>query len=166
MIIRRSEERDLPEIFAIYESARAYMDSLGNAAQWGDGWPYENVVRGDVQDGTGYVAEENGEVVGVFHYRYGEDPEETYRRIDGKWRDGSPYGVVHRIASKYHGRSIGEAMLRFAVEKAGHLRIDTHEKNQPMQSLLQKLGFVYCGTIRVRDGSERLAFEVSKDRKQ
>ena len=52
-------------------------------------------------------------------------------------------------------------MIRYAIEASGgHLRIDTHEDNVPMQNLLKKLGFTYCGTIYVLRDSARMAFEI------
>ena len=39
------------------------------------------------------------------------------------------------------------------------IRIDTHEENLPMQNLLKKNNYEYCGIIYLEDKSERLAFE-------
>lgn len=46
-----------------------------------------------------------------------------------------------------------------ACAVAGNVRIDTHRDNQPMQALLKKCGFAYCGRIFLADGSERIAFQ-------
>lgn len=43
--------------------------------------------------------------------------------------------------------------------KIHSIRIDTHEDNKPMQRLIEKNGFKYCGIIYLNDKSKRLAFE-------
>jgi RimJ/RimL family protein N-acetyltransferase len=61
-------------------------------------------------------------------------------------------------------KGIGKAMLDWAYEKSGgHLRIDTHGDNNVMQGLLEKSGFIRCGTIYVEeDDFPRMAYEKSK----
>ena len=162
MLVRRSNPEDLPAIRAIYARARAFMADQGNPNQWGDSWPPDSVIESDVCGANadcGYVCEHEGRVVGVFFYRVGDDP--TYARIyDGAWTDSSPYGVVHRIASDGSVKGVGAFCINWALEQCGHLRIDTHEDNVPMQNLLSKLGFVRCGTIYVEeDDNPRMAFE-------
>ena len=39
------------------------------------------------------------------------------------------------------------------------IKIDTHEDNQIMRKMLSSTGFTHCGTILLRDGNKRLAFE-------
>ena len=94
----------------------------------------------------------------VFYYAVEEDP--TYRVIEGKWlSSGAPYGVVHRIAVAENQKGAGSFCLRYAMERATSLRIDTHEDNIPMQNLLKKLGFIRCGIIYLPNGDPRIAFE-------
>ena len=57
-------------------------------------------------------------------------------------------------------KGIGSFCINWANEQCGHLRIDTHGDNTVMRSLLEKLGFIPCGTIYVEeDDFPRLAFE-------
>ena len=49
--------------------------------------------------------------------------------------------------------------IRFAYERCGNLRIDTHEKNIPMQRCLAKNGFARCGIIYLEDGDPRIAYQ-------
>ena len=165
MRIRKSEERDLPRIMEIYAHAREFMAAHGNPNQWGPtNWPPEAMIRRDIGTGNSFVCENgDGRVIGTFYFVQGPDPEPGYRGItEGAWRDGSPYGVVHRIATDHSERGIGAFCLNWAFEQCGHLRIDTHGDNTVMQNLLKKLGFVYCGIIRVaQDNDPRRAFEKS-----
>ena len=149
----------------IYAYARNFMARHGNPDQWGPtNWPPEALIRKDIADGNSYVCvNSEGRVVGTFFYICGEDIEPTYRQItDGAWLDGSPYGVIHRLAGDGSIRGIARFCLNWAYGRCGHLRVDTTAENKLMIKILQEAGFVRCGVIRVaRDGSARLAFERS-----
>ena len=147
----------------IYACARTFMAEHGNPNQWGPtNWPPEELIRRDVREGRSYVCLNDGKkVIGTFFFVQGRDIEPTYRDItDGAWLDGSPYGVVHRIAGDGSEKGIGTFCIRWAFEQCGHLRMDTHGDNIVMQRLLEKLGFVRCGTVYVEeDDFPRLAYE-------
>lgn len=149
----------------IYAFARSFMARHGNPDQWGPThWPPEELIRRDIAEGRSYVCvNDGGTVIGTFFFTHGADIEPTYREItDGAWLDGSPYGVVHRIASDGSEKGVGAFCLNWAYEQCGHLRIDTHGDNTVMQNLVRKLGFVHCGTIYVEeDDAPRLAYEKS-----
>ena len=161
--IRRSTEQDFDRIMEIYRIARQFMAEHGNPRQWGPtGWPPGDLIHADIRGGNSYVCiNQEGKIIGTFFFTQGEQIEPTYRRItDGAWMDGSPYGVVHRIAGDGSEKGIGTFCIRWALAQCGHLRIDTHGDNTVMQNLLKKLGFVRCGTIFVEeDDDPRLAFE-------
>lgn len=165
MEVRKARPADLPEIMAIYAYARSFMAAHGNPRQWGGtGWPPEALIRADIAAGKSYVCMEEGHVLAVFFFDMGEDVEPTYRTIkDGTWADPSPYGVVHRIAAAEGTRGAATFCLNWAFAQCGHLRMDTHGDNIPMQRLLAKLGFRYRGIIHVvEDNDPRLAFEKSE----
>lgn len=163
MKIRKTEEKDFERVMEIYGIARKFMSEHGNPNQWGPtNWPPAALIRQDIEAGNSYVCvDEGGRVTGTFYYIAGDDIEPTYREItDGAWRDGRPYGVVHRMASDGSAKGVGRFCLNWAYEQCGHLRIDTHCDNVVMQNLLQSLGFVHCGTIYVeQDNYPRLAYE-------
>lgn len=166
MDIRKSTEQDLPRMMEIYAFARSFMAEHGNPDQWGPThWPPEALIRQDIREGNSYVCvDDGGRVIATFFYIAGPDVEPTYSTItEGAWRDGSPYGVVHRIASDGSRKGTGTFCLEWAFRQCGHLRIDTHGDNTVMQGLLRKLGFVHCGTIYVEeDDFPRLAYEKSE----
>ena len=98
MQIRASQKEDITAIMRIYEKARAFMDQTGNPTQWGDGYPQQDLIEEDLQQGHSYVCEENGKIVGTFTLIFGEDP--TYQIIEkGAWHSQQPYGAIHRVAS-------------------------------------------------------------------
>lgn len=157
-VIRPAAIGDLPAMLALYEDARRFMAETGNPRQWGPNrWPPEDLLRRDIREGHSYVCEADGRAAGTFFFIAGEDIEPTYAVIrDGHWLAEGPYGVVHRIAA----RGCGRACLDWAFARCGHLRIDTHPDNRPMQRLLEKCGFIRCGIIRVpQDDDPRLAYE-------
>ena len=136
MQIRKATENDFERIMEIYAIARSFMAEHGNPNQWGPtNWPPEQLIRNDIEPTYTYIE-------------------------DGTWLDGSPYGVVHRIASDGSVKGVGSTCIEWAFQQCGHLRIDTHGDNAVMQRLLEKLGFKHCGTIYVEeDDYPRLAFE-------
>ncbi len=164
--IKHAEKEDLNRMLQIYEHARRFMDSSGNPLQWGPTkWPPEDLLRKDTEEGNSYVCVDGeGKIVGTFYYVYGEDIEPTYRKIeDGCWQDDSAYGVIHRIACDHSVSGIGKFCIEWAYERCGHLRIDTHGDNIVMRKVLEKLGFVHCGTTYVEeDDYPRLAYEKSE----
>ncbi|MBO6258839.1 MAG: hypothetical protein J6M93_05860 [Succinivibrio sp.] len=164
MQCRLATLNDLDVIMKLYESARDFMIKNGNPHQWGDNnWPPPELLKSDIKKSQCYVCIHNEKIAGVFVYIYGRDCDPTYLKInDGTWLDESAYGVVHRLATDGKTRGVGSFCLNWCYEKAGHLRLDTHGDNRPMQSLVKKLGFVHCGTIFVKEDSyPRLAFEKS-----
>ena len=162
MEIRRTTEANLPRVMEIYAYARTFMAAHGNPRQWGaTGWPPESLIRQDIAAGKSYVCLHEGKIVGTFFYDHGTDTDPAYRVIEnGAWRADTPYGVVHRVAGDGSVKGIGTFCIQWAIQRSGHLRMDTHGDNYVMQSLLKKLGFVYCGIIYVEeDNDPRLAFE-------
>ena len=163
MKIRKAAQEDLPRIMEIYAYARKFMAAHGNPNQWGkNNWPPVSLIESDINAGHSYVCvNEAGRVIGTFYYTFGKDIEPTYREIEnGAWIGDDTYGVVHRVASDGSEKGIGSFCLNWAFGQCGHLRIDTHDDNVVMQSMLTKLGFVHCGTIYVREDKDpRRAYE-------
>ena len=158
MVIEKASLEDLPEIMEIYAQARAYMWKNGNPTQWKNGYPGAKLTEENIRGGNCRVCRENGEIIGVFSCFPGPDP--TYREIcDGKWLNGSPYGVIHRIAVREHRKGVASACFAYALKQYGTVRIDTHENNIPMQRALEKNGFTRCGTIFLANGEPRIAYQ-------
>lgn len=160
----KSKISQLKEIMAIYASAQEYMASLGNP-QWGKGFPEEHDIREGILGGILYTVNIDDEIAAVFSALTFD---ENYIEIDGKWLTEGNYLAIHRVAvaEKFRGTGVATYVLDVAAPQLARLRgrtsirIDTHEKNLPMLSLLSKLEFVRCGTVTLfRDGTSRIAFE-------
>ncbi len=154
-MIRSANYGELNEILKIYASAREFMKKTGNPTQWGNSYPPEDIIKEDIIKKQLFVFEENGEILGAFVYFKGVEP--LYEKIDGAWRDNSPYGVIHRVANGGKIRGMVKSITEFA--DTVHLRIDTHKDNTVMQHVLEKNGFVSCGTIYLENGEPRIAYE-------
>ena len=161
--VRHSEPADLGDILKIYEGARSFMRESGNPNQWGSDYPPDDMIRDDIAKENSLVIVAGSEICGVFCCFEGEDP--TYAYIEnGSWKSSEPYVTIHRIAAKRGKRGILKTACDYARTISGHLRADTHEMNAPMRKALTRYGFLHCGTIYVRDGRPRLAFEYIGDK--
>lgn len=162
MKIRKATFDDFESINEIYEKARFFMREHGNATQWGMEYPPKELIKADIENGIGYVCEVDGKIEGVFAFFFGQDS--TYQNIyNGAWIDESDGGIVHRVASSGRVRGVGSFCLKYACEISDNVKIDTHRDNYVMRNLLEKNGFVQCGTIYVADGSPRVAYQWIKN---
>lgn len=143
MEIRKASAQDLDQIMQIYENAKTFMRENGNKEQWGDGYPSRELIEQDLDDM--YLCMAENQIVCVFYYKKGED--EEYGQINGKWLNDEPYGVVHRVASTGIIKGAASYCLDWAYSQIPNLRMDTYRDNIPMQKLLEKCGFQYCGSF-------------------
>jgi RimJ/RimL family protein N-acetyltransferase len=158
MDIRKTKNEDIHRIMEIYEKARKYMRLNGNPTQWPDGYPSLELIKNDIKRTNSYVCVEKDEIIGTFYF--GIEIENTYLKIyGGKWLNDDQYGVIHRIAVDGHQKGIASYCIDWCYEKTKNIRIDTHRDNIPMQKVLTKNGFEYCGIIYLENGDERIAFQ-------
>lgn len=159
MMIREARVADMDAIMQVMTAAKGIMRQSGNMLQWADGYPSEEVIQADMDQGGGFVVEEDGRVVGYFAFLPSPDP--TYNKIyDGKWLDDEmAYHVVHRIASYPEVHGVFACIMDFCSSHDRNIRIDTHRDNKIMQHNLVKHGFTYCGIIYLLSGDERLAYQ-------
>ena len=175
MKIRKATYRDLEGIMAVIDEARGTIASLG-INQWQDGYPQREIIAADIEAGVSFCIEntDTGEIISTFAVF--SDGEVLYDRIfDGAWRTGDSlsenkesvcYTAIHRVAISVKARGSGlsgaiiDYVRNIAIEKNKiSLRIDTHEGNVVMRRMLEKNGFVHCGTILLKNGDPRVAYE-------
>ena len=152
MKIRAARIDELDKIMEIYRAAREFMKKSGNPDQWWEGYPPRELIEGDIAEGECRVVDEGGEILAVFYTSFGTDP--TYDKIyEGEWATAEPYGVLHRVAVSGAARGRGVASFIFSemLKTFGRIRIDTHEKNGPMQRALEKAGFSRRGIIYIKE---------------
>ena len=164
MIVRKTEEKDMDAVCAIYEDASAYFLKNG-IPQWQNGYPNRESLTADMAKESSYVLEDNGTVIATACLLAERDP--NYGCIEnGQWLDDEEYVVIHRIAIASACKGNGSAGLlveeaeKIAYEKGYRsLRADTHDLNLSMQRFLTKHGFVPCGRIYVKDHAPRIGFQ-------
>lgn len=156
---RKSKPEDIYRIMPIYESARKFMRLKGNMSQWTNGYPSAEIILSDIEAGNHYLAEDGeGEILMAFSLIFGEDP--TYAVIEnGSWLDKEPYVVIHRAASSGKRKGMMRECLAYCFSINPNIRIDTHEDNATMRNALLREGFSECGTIYLKDGAPRIAYQ-------
>ena len=169
-MVRKATYEDVPELMEVFGKAREIMRASGNMHQWSDGYPSEEIIRKDIEEGVCYVHcdrklnEETGKreerIIATMAFIPGPDP--TYAKIhNGQWIDESPYYVIHRIAAAEPGHNVAFMLLDWAFLQTGNIRIDTHKDNVIMQHILDKQGFTHCGMIYLANGDPREAYQIS-----
>ncbi|WNM20354.1 GNAT family N-acetyltransferase [Flavobacterium capsici] len=166
MQLTQASSNELKAIMEIVHQAQLFLASLG-IDQWQNGYPDENVILNDIANNESFVVKNNeNEIMGIAMFTTRTEP--TYKIIEGNWltSDDAKYGVIHRMAVADKFRSFGIAKFVFRQcedylkqNNISSMRIDTHQDNKGMQSLLQKSGYHYCGIIYLANGDKRLAFE-------
>ena len=164
MEFRKAAESDVIRIMEIIRQAQEYLKNCG-INQWQNNYPNADTVLNDISKEYAYVLEKDGMVVGTVAVAF--DGERTYDTIyEGEWLGESQYAVIHRIAveSGQKGSGIASEIIgeieEICLSRDVHsIRVDTHRGNKPMQKLLLKNGFQYCGIIYLADQSERIAYE-------
>ena len=162
MNIRKATHDDIPALMQLFENAKGIMRASGNMQQWTEGYPSEEVVRGDIDRGVCYVAcsDGNDDIEATMAFIPGPDP--TYSYIEGgEWLDDSPYYVIHRIAVLVPGKGYGRRLLDWAFQRTDTVRIDTHHDNIIMHHILRKYGFKNCGVIFLANGDARDAYQLT-----
>ncbi|MCQ2087713.1 MAG: GNAT family N-acetyltransferase [Bacilli bacterium] len=144
---------------------------LGNhSLQWQQGYPNEETMKADIVNNDLYGCYINSTLVGIVALVQGLNI--NYTEIyEGSWikETSDDDLVIHRIAVKeeFHKMKIGQALMEFAEKYAKEkgktsIKIDTHVKNIPMQTLCKNNGYEYRGIIylkRAEVDNSRLAFE-------
>ncbi len=160
MKIRAASYADLDQIISIYARARQFMREHGNPTQWGYSYPSNELIISDLEHGCLFLVVDNeNAIAGVFSCFVDGDPD--YDVIKGAWLNDEPYIAIHRIASAGTHRGIFTHILNYCLTLSSNIKIDTHENNTVMQSVLEKHGFKRCGIITA-DGLEFIAFQFSK----
>lgn len=167
MQIRLSSINDVPRIVEIINDAKALLKSL-QIDQWQNGYPNAEQIENDIKNGESYVIVNDKNTI-MATTMFTTRPEPTYKKVEnGKWiiDESLPYGVIHRLAMAKEFRGLGIAKFVFTElhqklesQNIKSLKIDTHQKNLGMQSLIKKMEYQYCGIIYTNYGAKRLAFE-------
>lgn len=154
-------ETDIDAVMRIIEGAKRRLHDRG-VDQWQRGYPCRTSVEADVAAGVGMALRDGKGIAAYGAVIFTGEP--AYEDIRcGQWLTAGPYAVVHRlcVAEDRLGSGCATEFMRrteqFVWPHVKSIRIDTHPDNIPMQGLIRKMGFTYCGDVTIE--SRRLAFE-------
>lgn len=157
----RISEEDIDSVMRIVEAAKRRLRDRG-VDQWQRGYPCRESIEADVVAGVGMALRDEDGIAAYGAVIFTGEPAYDHIR-DGRWLTAGPYAVVHRlcVAEGRLGRGCATEFMRRTEEyvraRVDSIRIDTHPDNIPMQGVIRKAGFTYCGDVTIE--SRRLAFE-------
>jgi len=162
MILRKAAFSELSTIWIIIQQAIEQRKQDGSK-QWQDGYPNEQTIRDDINNGYGHVLIANGVIIAYAAIIF--DVEPVYNDIKGHWITNDDYVVIHRVATSNIAKRKGIATHLFKLienmcieQKVYSIKVDTNYDNIPMLKILNKLDYTYCGEVFFR-GSPRKAYE-------
>lgn len=159
---RKATSKDISAIWGILRQSIERRRKDGST-QWQDGYPNLSTVENDVEKGQNYVLAQDGKIIATAAVIFNFEP--TYDVIEGAWLTDGDFMVVHRVGISDQAAGKGFAQKLFLIledfareNQIYSIKIDTNFDNAPMLKILEKLCYIYCGEIQVRDG-KRKAFE-------
>lgn len=152
-MIRQATPQDIDAIADILQQSVPLMQAAGNR-QWDGEYPNRRRFLDDIAAGTLYVTEAEGAVAGFVCANTELPPE--YDAVP--WQTSGAAMALHRMAvsPQFRGRGLALELVR-SCETLGKaqgfdcIHTDTNSKNAPVNALLNKLGYRFCGTITLRD---------------
>lgn len=106
----------------------------------------------------------NKEILAAFSFISGEDP--TYKLIEnGAWLNDDLYYVIHRLATSGKQKGIATDYFNWCFQQYPNIRVDIHEDNHLMHHVLEKNWFIRCGIIYTFDGTPKLAYQKTLNKK-
>ena len=158
MKIKLAKISDLNSIMQMYKSCVEGMIKNG-IDQWDSSYPNSEIIQEDIKNGTYFIGEIEGEIVGGINIDNKQDP--TYLDID--WEDTSDsFLVVHRLAVKEElwNKKIGKDLMlfteRLVIEKnLKSIRLDTYSGNPKAMEFYRRLGYKELGTIDLKPNKNK-----------
>lgn len=159
--LRKAGIAEIPEIWDILQQAILRRKNDGSD-QWQNGYPNPDVVRKDIETGSGYVLTDNDTIIGYCAVIINDEP--AYRNIKGRWLTNGDFIVVHRVAisDQHTGKGLAckifELIEKIALDNDIHsIKVDTNFDNAAMLKTLERSGYTYCGEVYIN--GTRKAFE-------
>jgi ribosomal protein S18 acetylase RimI-like enzyme len=150
--LRKATLADYDAIIAFYDDVTSRTPDILHHARWQKGkHPTAEGVRSYIEEGSMYVHEEQGSIVGVMALTMYQD--DMYHAVN--WSQplqDDAVAVLHifAVSPDCQGKGLGARLVRAAVELAREngkkaVRLDTLASNVPAQHLYESLGFRYRG---------------------
>jgi ribosomal protein S18 acetylase RimI-like enzyme len=149
MLVRQGKRGDVAPIMALIGRVVPLMNANGNL-QWDSTYPDAAVFQKDLDKAQLWVAEAEGQIVGVAAITTDQEPEYAHAGLD----ISELAVVVHRLAvdPQFQGKGVAKALMEQAEAVARMrgitvLRVDTNVQNRATQKLFPKLGYSLAGEI-------------------
>ena len=160
--LTKAQPGELAVCIDIIREGRAFQQEQG-FIQWTEEYPSPALIESDIREGGGHLFRIDGEPAAYMFLAFDGDP--AYSEATCSWRRDVPYVVVHRIAlaRRFAGCGLSPAVfdsIRALCREKGIscIRIDTDSRNKRMQHVLEKCGFVRCGTV-LFEGDPKLTYD-------
>ncbi|WP_125762961.1 GNAT family N-acetyltransferase [Companilactobacillus hulinensis] len=166
--LRQAKADDLEKVVKIINGEKNALLVRG-VNQWQRGYPDEEILKRDIEEGINYVLILDGSIVGTAALQQGYD--KSYQDISGgSWSSESDvtYAIIHRIPVEpgHQGEKLTTALIQQLLTMSYYLgyydvRIDTHPDNRVMQHVITENGFVERGIITLdTDQDIRKAYQI------
>lgn len=152
MRIRKAVPKDIEQASLLYDKVTLYLENNINYPSWiHKVYPSSETAEKGIRDGSLFVCEADGKLVGVFLLN--TDPDGDYS--EGAWTaeiaEGE-YMVIHALAvdPEHKGQGIGKRMVKFCLDYAKEngyraIRLDAVPKNTPARRMYESMGFRFAG---------------------
>jgi ribosomal protein S18 acetylase RimI-like enzyme len=133
--------------------------------QWDTGYPQLALLIEDIKHSRLYFAYDEVDPLNIIGMAVFQKEKDSEYEKENFWKLDGDYICIHRLVSikKGLGKFILSEGLKLAKKEGKFVRIDTHPKNIPMQSLIRSFGFTVCGSFyqaEYIDGVDAIAFEI------
>ena len=143
-MIQHAKISEIPDILAMTDACRRYMDSQG-IYQWTDDYPSENQFKVDIEREELYTLRQGSVLVGCVVISAFMDAE--YKTV--KWLTTNGKNIyIHRLGvhPNYQGKGFAQQLMTFAEDYARKnnftsVRLDTFSKNQRNQRFYEQRGY-------------------------
>ena len=154
-MIRKAELKDIEAIASIYENIITLEEAGKYTTCWVRGvYPTENTALNALSEGTLYVMEEDGIVVGsaIINQKSADGYDRAAWKIPASMEEAL---MIHTLAvsPKATHKGYGEAFIRFYEDMGKErglkaLRLDTNEKNIKSRPFYKSLGYTEVDIVK------------------
>ncbi len=156
-MLRLATYSDMEDILCIKNKAYLYHKDELKIDQWSEEYPNEEVFLKDIENEELFVYEKDNKILGFACLNYG--PWDTYDSLS--WNSDDKFLTIHRVAvdTDFKGKGIASIILTSLEDIAKslgcyYLKIDTYSLNEPMNYLIEKLGYKYVGSMKPYEEKE------------
>lgn len=143
-MIQYAKISEIPDILAMTDSCRRYMDAQG-IYQWTDEYPSKNNFEIDIENGELYSLRVDGKLIGCVVLSTIMD--EEYKAV--KWLTPNNNSIyIHRLGvhPKFQGKGYAQQLMNFGeayAQKNNYtsVRLDTFSQNKRNQKFYEQRGY-------------------------